>query len=222
MSFLDNLLTLKRPLQYGKEVIRIPRTFSSIFTRRAFLYKAHETKAGLYAVLPHNQDGSLYICPGKGEINKGESYKGQHYSLGSDFYLINTYEQREKGQSMVLGSKTMKSASHKGIKLAVKISVSYGVTQEGNTDFVQIKYNFPVHTKTVQFTVCRSPSGEAVAEAPKIISRAAGTSQEEVLRGVHHEATLENLVRLILRVPLTPQEIHGLYNLNYVKRHVLH
>lgn len=223
MSFLDDLLTFKRTLEHGKELIRVPRTFGYLFTSKPFLYKAHETEAGLYAVLSHHKDGSLYACPGKGEIDQKfdhQSGKKQPIHLSNDFFLHDTYERREKGQSMVLGSSVTKSASHQEIRLAVDISVFYFVTQEGNPDFVQLRYHFPTQHKKVQFTVCRSHSGEAVAAGPLISTK--NPSLEKVWRGVNHEATLENLVGLILRTPLTNQEIYGLYNLNYLRQHVLH
>ncbi len=220
MSFLDDLLIFKRPIEQGKELIRVPRTYSSFFTSKTFMYKAHETKAGLYAVLPQRKDGSLYVRSGKGEVNKMKLYQEQRYSLRSDFYLHSTHERREKERDMVLESTVMKSASHNKIRLAVDISVSYSVTREGIPSFLKMGYDFPSangHYKKVQFTVCRSSFGEAVAEGLIITPH-----QKEILRGVNYEATLGNLVGIILRAPLTNQDIFDLFSLKYVKRHVLH
>lgn len=222
MSFLNKLLALENHLQEGEEVLRFPRTLHNYLPwnkKKPFCYKAHKTKGGLYLVLPHNQNNSLFLDYPKKEFVENKSFHYPYPSVNL-FYLEQVLTKREEGLSFA--STISRAAVHPKSKTEIKISVSYGVTAEAVPIGLRIHYTMLLnqgHYKDILFEVSRNRStGNISARGPYVTTN---LSKKDVYP-VNHDTTLENLVELITAPKLTPKQFTPLLTGAYVGLHTLH
>ncbi len=96
MTILEDLLEFEKPLSEGVRLTEPSlkkKSFWDRFRRERLVerchYKYHRTKAGLYAVLEHNEDGSLYVSdvPVGGSENSELSISPFQKIMSDDFSL---------------------------------------------------------------------------------------------------------------------------------------
>src|SRR3989344_2949563 len=204
MSFLDNLLTLKNPLEEGQQLLTFPRTWRSHlpWNTQPFCYKAHKTKGGLYVVLPHHHDGSLFLKHPKKEFV--QTPHAPYAWIDNIFFLQQTFagykkdsRSREK-QELILSSKVARSNISTYPQAVSTVSFSYEVTEKAVPRSLHIEYGLVLDhyffTKA-QFDIYKNlANGRAYAVGPKVITNVAPFEKSPL---IDHEATLENLVELI-------------------------
>ena len=223
MSFLDDLLTLDAPLEEGQQLVTFPRTWRNNLPWNAqpFCYKAHQTKAGLYLVLPHNKDSSLFTHYPQKELGKTKQLKVPDFSL--DVFSLEQVSTK-KGKELVFESLLSRSRFHNQTQTGVKISYSYGISSEGLPIHLQIDYNLTLHRddyRKVSFEVYRHKGFEGVsAKGPKIEDNLDIPYRD--FWPTNYDATLQNLVELISEEELGPMQFYPLLSLNYVEQHLLH
>jgi len=223
MSFLDNLLTFENPLEEGRQLLTFPRTWRSYLPGNytPFCYKAHQTKTGLHAILPHNQDGSIFLKFPKEDFSMASDFPLSKHAVGS-FYLQTTFAKRER--ELILGSKLSRSSSYPVIRTGVNISVSYNLNADGIILSAHLDYELLLHHphfKKVHFDIYRNLStGKVSAEGPTVNTNI--TPFEGTLWLVDYDTTLLNLVNIILQEELGPEYFFPLLNFGYVEQHQLH
>ncbi len=223
MSFLENLLALENPLDAGREILRFPRTWRDClpWNNRPFCYKAHQTKGGLYLVLPHDKEGSLFLNYPKEEFVEAKDYYYPYPSIDL-FYVERVLTRRDKDLSFA--SLVSRDTFHSETKTAVKISVSYGVTSQAVPIGLRVYYTMLLHQhhyKEVLFEVFRdSITGTISARGPRIKTNVHLPREGQWL--TNHDATLENLVDLITEKELGPEQFSPLLTDAYVVQHTLH
>ncbi|MBI4147487.1 hypothetical protein HY494_02440 [Candidatus Woesearchaeota archaeon] len=223
MSFLDSLFTLENTLEEGDEVLRFPRTWrdSLPWDKKPFCYKAHQTKGGLYFVLPHDKDGSLFLDYPRKEFLDTKDFHLPRPAVGP-FYAEQVLTKRDDYLSFA--SKVSRTVFNSETNTGVKISVSYGVTADAVPIGLHINYSLILHRedyKKVSFKVTRDRiTGVISATGPHIKTNIHLPREELWL--TDYDATLENLVDLITAEELTPEHFSPLLTDAYVVKHTLH
>ncbi len=223
MSFLDNLLTLENPLERGEEVLRFPRTWrnSLPWNKKPFCYKAHQTQGGLYLILPHNKDGSLFLHYPKEEFAETKNFYYPYPSIGL-FYVKQVLTKRDKDLSFA--SQVSRDTFHPETKTATQISVSYDVNSEAVPIGLHVQYTMLLHQthyKKVSFEVSRDRvTGTISARGAHIGTNLNLPRKSSWL--TNHDPSLENLVNLITEKELGPEQLFPLITDDYVELHTLH
>jgi len=101
---------------------------------------AHQTRAGLYVVLPHNADKSLFVYPGKGEVCQEKDWEEFNHT-SNDFMISKTYQKRKEGKPMTYASTLSKIQYDSKSQMGVKIDVSYICSQQGKVSSLRIGYD---------------------------------------------------------------------------------
>lgn len=222
MSFLNKLLTLENSLQDGEEILRFPRTLRDYLPwnkKQPFCYKAHRTRGGLYLILPHNRDDSLFLGYPKQKCIETKEFYVPYPSIDS-FSLEQVAAKRDTG--LCFASLVGRTAFHPETKTGIRITVSYGATSEAVPIHLHIKYRVLLHKdhyKKVSFEVFRNRDTNTIsARGPEIETNMSRND----LWPVHYEATLENLVDLITEPHLSPEQFSPLLTDAYVELHTLH
>ena len=224
MSFLDTLLTLEDSLEEGQQLITFPRTWRHNLPWKAqpFCYKAHQTQAGLYFVLPHNQDGSLFTHYPYPKQEETKNAKSPNISVDS-FHLKKIATTNGK-KGVTFESVLSRSTFHNPTKTGLKISTSYNMNAEGLPLGLQIEYTIVLHRehyKKVSFEVARNRGMEGVsAKGPKIEDNLDNPYKD--FWPTDYDSTLQNLMELISEGNLGPAQFYQLLTLDYVEQHLLH
>ncbi len=221
MSFLDNLLTLENPLHKGTQILTFPRSLRTYLfgPDKPFCYKAHQTKAGLYLVLPHTKKGSVFLNYPHEGFTETKNFHHPHTYLDS-FYVEQTMTKREKRLSFA--SQVSKVIVHPETQTNLKISVSYGMAEEGKPFRLRLHYTLLFeqgHYKMVLFDIYRNQGTKQImARGPEIKTN----MTRKDFFPVDYEATLENLVNLITMPEIGPEQFSLLLTDSYVALHTLH
>ncbi|MDP3698611.1 MAG: hypothetical protein Q8R47_03415 [Nanoarchaeota archaeon] len=224
MSFLEKLMNWDRSLQDGKEIVRLPRTWRNNLPWNAqpFCYKTHQTQAGLYAVLPYKEDGSLFLKYPPSKIERIQTWPAYDHHVGNSFYLQET-QVKTKGEYFYLGSKVSRSSFHNETKIKSTISVAYSIRGDGALDSLRIYYDLLLHKKhfkKVWFEVYRNHAINILDAKGPMIKTNLNASSAKI--GVNYDATLENVVNLLLPEELGPEQFRPLFTLDYLELHTLH
>ena len=234
MSFLDNLLTLAAPLEQGQQLITFPRTWRNYlpWNNQPFCYKAHQTKAGLYVVLPHDHDGSLFLKHPKKEFVQ-DPQSPSECLLDNIFFLQETFTKspklssKQKGnkqsEELILGSTISRHNFSSQPYATSTISISYGVTAKAVPTFLRISYELVsdkyFFTKA-QFNVYKNlANGRAYAVGPQVTTNIAPFHKMQL---VNYDTTLENFVELVSDPDFSLDQFFSLLNFDYLEQHVLH
>lgn len=223
MSFLDYLLTPKNPLSNGEAIITYPQSWGDALPwkkKKPFSYRAHQTKAGLYVVLPHHNDGSLFIDPAKKEETTTYA-PGKHTVHG--FGLQETYL-RNESRASYLGSTLTKSAYIAELKMGTRISLFYLVNEQAIPICFRLSYSVTLdeqYYKKVSFEADRVLEGFISSRGPLVETNMTPFETEKG-HYVDVEATLEKLVQIIKPEKVNPQKFFSLVDLSYVEQRLLH
>lgn len=226
MSFLDNLLTLDEPLDQGKDIIVFPRTWRRLIPwskERPFSYRAHKTRAGLYVVIPHHKDGSLFLE--KDEKKKKENKKWPLGKYSVDGFNLAETSLKEEDKTIILSSSIRKELDYemfKHLDFSTNFSVEYTVNEQAVPLDCKISYSIVLsqkHFKEVKYRVLRNSTGGINSYGPRVETNMT-PFEKEPDHYVDNEATLENLVGIVLRQ--NTEELYSLFNLSYVEQRLLH
>jgi len=146
MTFLTDLLEFKRDeLRFGKRINLEMHVglFRGMFGDLPYDFKIHETKTGLYLVLPHRQEGLIY------HTNPGSNSNIWHgeVPINAHDLKVKRIAQGKNSEGIVLASNTGKLLHEYGDESRtpttnLNFSVNYSATSDGKIIWLGLGYDF--------------------------------------------------------------------------------
>ncbi|MBU0470645.1 MAG: hypothetical protein KKA62_04765 [Nanoarchaeota archaeon] len=247
MSFLDDLLEFKEPLDKGTKLYLPGWKEKSFFRKgREFFtgkkepdeYRSHLTKGNLRLILPHNRNKTVYQASHKNVLDKDLFFRSKKWNgkidLGHGFNLEETIEKMNEDNKIILGSKIKKTVYSEELNLGVNIYVSYSVSLPllpSESERIEI-YHLSLKSeftnlkkgdiREISVEVFRDQNSKfGMGKGPEIITNIDIYPEIPEESIVDYDQTLGNMVT-ILNKNISSEQMIVLFNADYLETVLLH